>query len=245
VPRDWNAARYHRLSEPQLRWGAAVVDRLELAGDERVLDAGCGSGRVTQLILERLGTGAVVAVDGSPSMITAARETLAPYGDRVEYVVGDLVHPLPIRPVDAVFSNATFHWIGDHDALFANLAAVLRPGGRLAAQCGGAGNIASMERVLRELGRTFEGGKHFATPEATRERLVRAGFTDVRTWLHDEPTDIPADDFEAFLDTVCLSGVAEGMDPGERAELVHAVATRMPDHRIDYVRLNMTARRAA
>jgi trans-aconitate 2-methyltransferase len=243
MPRDWDAGRYHRLSEPQLRWGRAVVDRLELQGDERVLDAGCGSGRVTALILERLPHGSVVAVDGSASMIESARATLAPSGDRVEFVVGDLLDPIPTEPVDAVFSNATFHWIMDHDALFANLAAALRPGGQLVAQCGGAGNIARMEAVVRALGHSFEGTKHFATAEETRARLARAGFVDIRTWLHPEPTEIPAQDFPAFIETVCLGGVLEKMPADERAELIRAVAERMPEHRIDYVRLNLQARR--
>jgi trans-aconitate 2-methyltransferase len=244
VPRDWDAARYHRLSGPQLRWGTAVVDRLELRGDERVLDAGCGSGRVTALILERLPRGTVVAMDGSASMVGAARDTLAPFGDRVEFVVGDLLDPIPIEPVDAIFSNATFHWILDHDALFANLAAVLRPGGQLVAQCGGAGNIARMDAIVRALGHPFDGTKRFATPEETRASLERAGFTDIEAWLHPEPTEIPSEDFPAFIETVCLGAIVAGMDGAEREGFVRAVAERMPDHRIDYVRLNITARRA-
>ena len=245
MPRDWDAARYHRLSGPQLRWGRAVVDRLELRGDERVLDAGCGSGRVTALILERLPGGTVVAMDGSASMIDAAHETLSPFGDRVEFVVGDLLDPIPVEPVDAVFSNATFHWILDHDALFANLAAVLRPGGQLVAQCGGAGNIARMDTIVRALGHAFDGTKRFATPEETRASLERAGFTGIEAWLHPEPTDIPAEDFPAFLETVCLGGILQGLDEDERAALVRDVAERMPDHRIDYVRLNIRARRGS
>ena len=138
MTRDWDARTYDRVADPQTRWGTAVLERLTLEGDERVLDAGCGSGRVTELLANRLPDGRVVALDGSPSMIDAARERLAPFGDRIEYVVADLGAPLPIDgTVDAILSTATFHWVPDHDALFRNLAAVLRPGGRLVAQCGG------------------------------------------------------------------------------------------------------------
>src|SRR4051794_18295665 len=144
MPRDWDAATYDRIADPQARWGAAVVERLPLAGDERVLDAGCGTGRVTKLLLDRLPGGRVVALDGSPSMIEQARRRLSD-GGRVEYVVADLAQPLPIHePVDAILSTATFHWIADHQAMFGHLAAVLRPGGPLTAQCGGAGNVASV-----------------------------------------------------------------------------------------------------
>jgi len=141
-----------------------VLDRLQLQGDERVLDAGCGSGRVTELLANRLPGGRVVALDGSPSMIDAARERLAPFGDRIEYVVADLGQALPIDgTVDAILSTATFHWVPDHDALFRNLAAVLRPGGWLVAQCGGYGNIESVKRALATIGDGWLGPVHFET----------------------------------------------------------------------------------
>ena len=140
MPRDWDAGAYDRLPIPMTRWGTVVVSWLDLEGDERVLDAGCGTGQVTERLLERLPDGEVVALDGSPSMIDQARERLGE--DRVRYVVHDLLDPIPIEPVDAVLSTATFHWVPDHDRLFANLAEVLEPGGQLAAPCGGAGNAA-------------------------------------------------------------------------------------------------------
>jgi len=143
TPRDWDAATYDRVANPMTTWGTTVLDRLPLRGDERVLDAGCGSGRVTELLAERLPRGSVVTLDGSPAMIEGARSRLARFGTRIEFLVADLERPIPLaEPVDAILSTATFHWVPDHDALFRNLAAVLRPAGRLVAQCGGAGNIA-------------------------------------------------------------------------------------------------------
>lgn len=244
MPREWDATAYERLSAPQTRWGEAVLDRLHLIGDERVLDAGCGTGRVTARLLDRLPEGRVVGLDGSRAMIDRARERFA--GDpRVELIVADLTETLPVDPpVDAILSTATFHWIRDHEALFRNLAAVLRPDGQLVAQCGGAGNAASLDAAIADLGYTFGGAKTFATAEETRARLERAGFTDVRAWLHDEPTPIPAEDFEAFLETVCLGGLIETMAPVERERFVQEVAIRMPAPEIDYIRLNIVARRA-
>ena len=242
MARDWDAATYDRLPIPMTRWGQAVVGWLDLRGDERVLDAGCGTGQVTAALRDRLPRGHVVALDGSPSMIERAREWLG--DDRVEFVVADLTRTLPLHePVDAVLSTATFHWIADHDALFRTLAAVMRPGAELAAQCGGAGNIRSIQAALRAMGMP-ERGKHYATPEATQERLEAAGFVDVETWLHDEPTPIPAGDLEPYLETICLGVQVEDMDSGERRAFVHEVATRMPEPVIDYVRLNIKARRA-
>jgi trans-aconitate 2-methyltransferase len=244
MPRDWDAATYDRLPIPMTRWGEAVVGWLDLRGDERVLDAGCGTGQVTSALRERLPSGHVVALDGSPSMIERARERLG--DDRIEFMVADLTRPIPLdEPVDAVLSTATFHWILDHDALFPTLAAVMRPGAQLAAQCGGAGNIRSVRAALEQMGESFSERKHFATPEVTRERLEAAGFTEIEAWLHDEPTPLPGDDLEPYLETICLGDHVDGMDPDERRAFVHEVASRMPASLIDYVRLNIKARRAA
>jgi trans-aconitate 2-methyltransferase len=245
MPRDWDARTYDRVADPMTRWGETVLERLPLAGDERVLDAGCGSGRVTERLAERLPNGQVVALDGSPAMVDVARERLAPFGDRIEYVVADLGKPLPIEPVDAVLSTATFHWVPDHDALFRHLAAVMLEGGRLVAQCGGSGNIASIRRVLATLGDGWLGDVHFETPEATVRRLAAAGFDEIECWLTDEPTTLePGEPFESYLRTVVLGSHLARMAPSEHDAFVHAVAAGLPEGRIDYVRLNIVARRA-
>ena len=107
TPRDWDARSYDRVADPMTRWGSVVLDRLPLAGDERVLDAGCGTGRVTEQLLDRLSdAGRAIALDGSPAMVDHARERLARFGARVEYVVADLARPLPIGgTVDALLLN--------------------------------------------------------------------------------------------------------------------------------------------
>jgi trans-aconitate 2-methyltransferase len=245
VTNVWDAARYDRVADPQAAWGAAVLDRLPLSGDERVLDAGCGTGRVTELLLGRLPRGRVIALDASADMLAEAGRRLARFGEQVSFVEADLGRPLPLPPasVDAVLSTATFHWVPDHDALFRNLAAVLRSGGRLVAQCGGAGNIATLETVVASLG-LDRGPHHFATPEDTRRRLEAAGFRDVDAWLHEEPTAFePGEPYEAFLETVCLRHVFDGRPAEERRRLVREIAERMPGPVLDYVRLNIVATR--
>jgi len=244
--RDWDAATYDRIADPHARWGGTVLERLPLAGDETVLDAGCGSGRVTEQLLERLPHGRVIALDGSPAMIEQARARLARFDDRVTYLVADLREPLPLgQPVDAILSTATFHWLPDHPALFRHLAAVLRPAGRLVAQCGGAGNIASVQAVLATLGDGWPGPWNFATPAETVERLVAAGFVDAQAWLQAEPTALkPGAPIEEFLRTVILGDHLDRLPEAERDAFVRAVAARLPEPQIDYVRLNFTARRA-
>jgi trans-aconitate 2-methyltransferase len=244
---DWNASRYDKVADPQTQWGAEVLERLPLEGDETVLDAGCGTGRVTELLLARLPRGRVVAVDMSAAMLEQARIRLAPFGDRVTYVQADLARrPLPVEGlVDAVLSTATFHWVMDHNAMFANLGAVLRPGGWLVAQCGGFGNIAKFLAVARSVDPTFTKAHNFQTPEATTARLEASGFTDIQAWLSEAPTRFErGEPLEAFLQTVCLRPNVDQLPPAEREPFVKAVAARMPEPVLDYVRLNVTARKA-
>jgi trans-aconitate 2-methyltransferase len=121
--REWDAETYDTVSDPQFEWGMEVLERLELCGDETVVDAGCGSGRVTAELVERLRPGGrVIAVDGSVAMVEKAKERL---GETAGYLVSDLLELELEEPVDLVFSTATLHWIPDHDALFARLRAAL------------------------------------------------------------------------------------------------------------------------
>jgi trans-aconitate 2-methyltransferase len=243
---DWDAGTYDRIADPMHRWGLEVLDRLPLRGDERVLDAGCGSGRVTEALAARLPLGSVVALDVSPAMLDEARRRLARFGSRIEYVAADLGRPLPIDGnVDAVLSTATFHWVPDHAALFRNLAAVLRPGGRLAAQCGGVGNIAALRLILEELAPDLPGSWTFASPLETAARLGAAGFEAIETWLTDEPTALqPGEPLETYLETICLRGHLAALQPEARRAFTRAVAARMPEPVIDYVRLNILATRS-
>ncbi|MBA2719844.1 MAG: methyltransferase domain-containing protein [Chloroflexi bacterium] len=246
-PRDWDATTYDRVADPMTRWGSAVLDRLPLGGDETVLDAGCGTGRVTEQLAARLPDGRVIALDASPSMVAEAERRLARFGDRVAYLVADLGRPFSLpgdRPADAILSTATFHWVPDHDALFRNLAAVVQPGGRLVAQCGGFGNIATIQAVLATIGDGWLGDVHFETPEATVERLATAGFVDIETWLQPEPTTFePGEPFADYLRTVVLGSHLARLPADEHDAFVQAVVTGIGKPVIDYVRLNIVARR--
>ena len=222
MPRDWNAESYQRVSAPLEAMGREVLDRLELRGDERVLDAGCGTGRVTAALLERLPRGEVVAVDGSPAMVAEARERLGP---RVEAHVADLTELVLEAPADAILSTATFHWIADHDRLFSRLHAALRPGGRLVAQCGGEGNVAEIEAAIARVDEPalagWAGPWNFASPAATEQRLAAAGFTDVWTWRQHVRVE-PEDPHEYFA-TIMLGSHLERLPPDRRDPFVEAV----------------------
>jgi trans-aconitate 2-methyltransferase len=244
--RDWDASTYRRIAVPQEEMARAVLDRLGLGGGETVLDAGCGSGRTTALLIERVPDGRVIAVDGAPSMVEAVREVLRPQDVAI---LSDLVRLELDEEVDAVFSAAVFHWILDHDALFARLREALREGGRLTAQCGGEGNIHAFREAGEEVARRepyaehldgIEGLWNYAAPEETEARLRAAGFTEVRCWLEPWPVEPP--EAPTFAKTVCLGAHVERLPEELRDRFVADVLATQPQPlRLDYVRLNIEA----
>src|SRR5688500_12227995 len=246
-PRDWDAATYQRLSAPIEAMGRDVLWRLRLDGDETVLDAGCGTGRVTAALVERLPRGRVVAVDGSPAMVTEARRRLP---NQVDVREADLLELSVEEPVDAIVSTATFHWIGDHDRLFERLKAVLKPGGRLVAQCGGAGNVAAVKDAGFALARRepfvehlagLAGDWNFQSPQATEERLLRHGYTDVWTWETRVAVDV--EEVAGYLGAICLGSFLERLPETLHEPFVDAAVELLgAPLTIDYVRLNILAR---
>jgi trans-aconitate 2-methyltransferase len=245
--RRWDAESYHRVAGPQERWGLEVLERLPLEGHEQVLDAGCGTGRVTRHLVERLPRGRVIGVDASEAMIAEARQVL---GDAADLRIVDLLDLALDQPVDAVFSTATFHWILDHDRLFSRVYDALRPGGRLVAQCGGAGNLASILGAAAEVSAGPSYAPHFegwnrsylATAEETAERLGRVGFVDITCWL--EPREERPDDPEQFLRTVNLGAHLQRLPEDLREPWFAEVWAALPKPvNLDYIRLNIDARR--
>ena len=235
--RTWDGAAYDRLSTPMEEMGREVMDRLELRGDEVVLDAGCGSGELTAELAPRVPRGRVYAVDGSPRMAELARERL---GERATVWVSDLLELEVPERVDMVFSAATFHWIADHERLFARLRAALKPGGRLVAQCGGAGNIAALRAVIEEISGDPWMPWNFAGPDETEQRLRAAGFSEARAWLYERP--VTPDEPLVFLRTAILGEHLERLPEAERDPFARAVLERLGEpFTARYVRLNIEA----
>ncbi len=146
-----------------------------------------------------------------------------------------------------MFSVATLHWIPDHASLFRSLAAALRPGGLLRAEWGGAGSVANIETVLVDLGLPRIGKAcNFATAEQTAERLAAAGFADIDVVSVADPVRMESGaQFEAFLTSAVLSGVLDSLPSGQHEQVVRDVAARLAEPQVDFVRLEVSARRAA
>jgi trans-aconitate 2-methyltransferase len=244
--RDWDGRSYDRISGPMEALGRDVLARLPLRGDEVVIDAGCGSGRITEALIERVPDGHVIAVDASQSMVDAALERLP--GADVRRL--DLLELELEEPVDAILSTATFHWIADHERLFSRLRTALRPGGRLVAQCGGRGNIYVLRGKASEVLAREPYAAHFgdweppwnyAGPEETQRRLLAAGFAEAECWLQEAPKQ--PDHPREFLSTIVLGPHVQQLPERLREPYMDDVLDVLGEPVIvDYVRLNIDAR---
>lgn len=244
----WNAADYDRVSVPQRVWAERLFERLDLRGDERILDAGCGSGRITGKLAAMVPSGEVVGVDSSAEMIALARERFT----GLDLRQGDLLELEATGEFDLVFSNAVFHWITNHERLFEVLAGALRSGGRIEAQCGGYGNIARIKAIIEAVAGDSRFAEHlagltddwnFARPADTERHLARARFEQARAWLEDSPL-IPPEP-RTYLETVCLRQPLELLPEALHGAFIDAVMARTGRRpTLDYVRLNISARKA-
>ena len=256
--REWNSEVYHRLSSPQVSWGKKVLSRLKLRGDERVLDAGCGTGLLTAELLEALPQGRVVAVDLSQNMLSTARAHLAQeFGSRLHLLACDLLH-LPFKRIfHAVVSTAAFHWVLDHDRLFRNLRDVLVPGGWLEGQCGGGPNVARLRDRANALASTpafapyFEDFREpwlFEAAEDAAQRLRNAGFVDVETSLEAAPTLLDdAAHYNEFVRNIVLRCHLKNIPGAAERDQFMAILTQQaaqedPPFLLDYWRLNLRGR---
>jgi trans-aconitate 2-methyltransferase len=258
--REWNAADYHRLSAPQFKWGQRVLGELQLRGDECVLDAGCGTGKLTRILLGNLPRGRVVGLDLSRNMVLHAQQDLRPdFGDQVRFVAADFT-ALPFRDCfDGIFSTASFHWVRDHEELFCSLYAALRPGGWLHAQCGGGSNLHRLRQRVRSLSQTAEFSDwlgefpepwFFSDAESAGARLIEAGFDDVQAGLEEASyAASSSEEFEEYLRTFILHRHLELLpDEGLRAAFVRKLSDLSAEDEapwtLDYCRLNLRARKS-
>ncbi len=254
--REWDSAAYHRLSDYQYAWGRKVLARAPKRDHQTVMDAGCGTGRLTAELLRSLPHGRVAAVDLSGNMLRSARTNLqAEFSGRAWFVNAD-VQALPFAAAfDGIFSTATLHWAKDHPRLFRSLFAALKPRGWLEAQCGGGANLARMRHRANTLIASakyapfFQGWSEpweYASPEVTAERLWSAGFVQINTWL--EPAEFALPDkgvFKQYLATVTLHRHIERIpDPKLRDDFLEdmvGLASADPEFSLDYWRLNIQA----
>ncbi len=244
----WNASSYDQVSTVQQEWGRKVLAGLGLEGRETVLDAGCGTARLADLLAEAVPGGRVIAVDTSAEMLAVARE-------RANAGVCLLRADLSVLPLagslDVIFSNAVFHWITDHQTLLRSLFAALRPGGLLVAQCGGAGNLKRAYSLADQVAATPPFASYprswpfrFATAEDTARLLEETGFTGIETSLTQAPTPFPTrEKFRDFVGTVILRPYLGALPAALQPDFIEGFVDASPEWHLDYVRLNLYGRK--
>jgi trans-aconitate 2-methyltransferase len=241
---EWDAQTYDRLPLPHERWGRRVIDRLGLRGDETVIDLGCGTGRDCERLLHALPRGRIIAVDGSQQMLQALRTRLGPRPDRVEVLHADLRAPFASEAgADAAMSVATLQWLPDHAAVFSHVAAALRPGGRFVAEAGGHGNCSAFRSALAQVSGD-DGAAVWTFPDIDRTvtNLRTAGFDVEDVALVPDPIRLETEEeLLAYLATVMLGAQLRELPEPDRGPFVRAVASRLDEPVIDYVRLQFTA----
>lgn len=272
---DWDAARYHRISDPQVAWGRIVAARLAPVAGERILDLGCGTGRLTEEIAATSGI-FVVGLDRSAAMLQEAVSKqvrgqtpdvqLYSWGQTpvvdsysaLTYVQADGAALPFVEAFDAVFSAATFHWIPDHDRLFASIYGALKKGGRLIAQAGGARNLEQLYGRARRLMRSPQYARfyaswsepcHFENVSDTEARLQRAGFQDFKASLVSAPVPFEQPEgYAEFVAAVCLRHQLDRLPSEDRGVCINRLTDEAikdePPLTLDYWRLNISARKA-
>ena len=255
----WSGSGYHRVATVQERWGIELLKSVPPGKYSKILDAGCGSGRLTAHLMRRFPDATVVGLDRSPEMLEQAARTLSRFHRRLRLVRGDLLSARPGKNFQLIFSNATFHWVLDHARLFRNLHDWLAPGGCLVAQCGGKGNLRRIEALTSDLSKRAEFREHFkgyarpvtyASPADTQSHLRNSGFQEIQAWTHPAPTPFPSKaKFKDFVrNVILLPNLSQLPTPPLKETYLETFLDVYEEkygraYMLDYVRLNIIARK--
>jgi trans-aconitate methyltransferase len=185
-PIAWNAADYAANSAVQQSWACELIAKLNLRGDENILDVGCGDGKVTAEIARAVPRGSVAGVDASAEMIQFAKKNF-PKSEisNLAFQIMDARKIKFARQFDLVFSNAALHWVDDHEKILRGASSILKTGGRLIVSCGGKGNAQDVFVALRpeirlkrwrEFFRKMPTPYFFYAPDDYKKWLPKFGF---------------------------------------------------------------------
>ena len=177
----WDGVAYDALPLPHEQWGIRTIEALNLQSNDTLLDAGCGTGRDAQLALAQLPNGNLVCVDQSTTMLDQCRSR---FGDdsRVQILEGDLDQALPVKAesVDAIMSVAALHWLAHHNNVWQHFHNALKPGGRIATDCGGFGNLEKTLALVPQIDPNIKFPNwYYANVSDTEALLKAAGFVDI------------------------------------------------------------------
>lgn len=240
----WNPGDYAVNSASQYAWASELIARLNLRGDERILDVGCGDGKISAELARAIPQGSVLGIDASPDMIRFAQSTFPE--SEISNVRFEVIDARQIRfrqEFDLVFSNAALHWVDDHQAFLRGAAGCLRAGGRLVTSCGGKGNAQDVFLALRsemrvqrwrDFFRNLERPYFFYSPEEYQDWLSRCDFQSRKVELVDKDMVFATpENFAGWLRTTWLP-YTQRVPESAREEFVAAVIARYLDrHPLD------------
>jgi trans-aconitate 2-methyltransferase len=235
----WDGVAYDALPLPHEQWGKRTIEALKLQPNETLLDAGCGTGRDAQLALEQLPHGALICVDQSSTMLDQCRSRFG-QEPRVCIIEGNLDQVLPVEDesVDAIMSVAALHWLADHNNVWRHFFTALKPGGRIATDCGGFGNLAKTLALVPQINEEIKFPTwYYANVSSTEQLLKEAGFVDIQVSLRPHPTPLPD---KKTLATYLQTLVFREWD----ANQITKMSDLLSDNTLDYVRLEVRANKA-
>ncbi len=209
----WDAETYHKISNIQEEWAIEILEKRKIKEDEVILDAGCGSGRVTQLIANKAKTGKIYAVDIDANMISNAKENLKDFTNII-FIRSDLINLKLPEKMNLIFSNAVIHWIFDHEKLFKNFWDLLKSGGELLIQFGGKNNLGTIPIIADKIVKDKEFSKYFEnwinpwnfnSVENISKILKDIGFKNILVNSEKKIAKFPSlDEYRLFMKTVVL-----------------------------------------
>lgn len=190
---NWNASDYAKNSEAQLQWANELIDKLNLQGNESLLDIGCGDGKITAAIAKILKNGSVCGIDASQTMIDFAQANYPhSHYQNLTFYQMDAKEIHLEQSFDVVFSNAVLHWVKDHLAVLDKVHDHLKPRGKILFQMGGQGNVGELRRVIDEIVQKSEWQAYFVNftkptyfygPKDYLKWLPEMGFEPLRVEL--------------------------------------------------------------
>ena len=262
---DWDASTYDHISDVIVSWGLDLIERLNWKGNEIVLDAGCGSGRLTKIISTKLPKGKVFAVDLDSSMIKLANERLGKISN-VKFIQSNICDIELQDKIDVVFSNAVLHWISNHRKVFGHFWQILKPNGQLSIQSGGYGNLTKTLHVCNKVRKSLEFCNYFcnckgesiwnepwyfAKAEDTEKILKEIGFKNIEVFLENKVAKFhDKEDYFIFIKAIVLRPYLEYLSNDKLKNMfakavVHEIEANFKElqWKLDYVRLNIHAKK--
>ncbi|MBC8094452.1 MAG: methyltransferase domain-containing protein [Akkermansiaceae bacterium] len=232
----WNPGDYAANSASQQAWARELISKLHLQGTERVLDVGCGDGKITAEIASAVPRGAVMGIDSSREMIHFARRKFPPGPiSNLQFEIMDARSIRLEQKFDLAFSNAALHWVDDHQAFLRGISGCLRSGARLVVSCGGKGNAQDVFVALRgemrlkrwrDFFRKLQRAYFFYSPEDYSRWLPRFGFQSGSVRLADKDMAFEnRDQFAGWFRTTWLP-YTQRVPESAREDFISAVVPR-------------------